>query len=78
MFLGSDEGWSELDRCFECRMLTRNGCRLNLGLRRTVPPDTKPFYVHHIVKMREEAKNLPGGPYRPKATWGELQPIYVD
>ncbi|PIL31280.1 hypothetical protein GSI_05978 [Ganoderma sinense ZZ0214-1] len=64
------------------RQLANNKWRkytsLNLGRGRTVPPDTKPFYVHHSVKMREEAKNLPGGPYRPKATWGDLQPVYVD
>ena len=52
--------------------------RLNLGRGRTVPSHTKPFYVHHSVKMREEAKDLPGGPYKPKATWGDLLPIYVD
>ncbi|KAM5539952.1 hypothetical protein V8D89_006455 [Ganoderma adspersum] len=51
---------------------------LNLGRGRTVPSHTKPFYVHHSVKMREEAKDLPGGPYKPKATWGDLLPIYVD
>ena len=43
-----------------------------------MPSHTKPFYVHHSVKMREEAKDLPGGPYKPKATWGDLLPIYVD
>ena len=52
--------------------------RLNLGRGRTVPPETEHFYVHHSVKMREDAKNLPGGPYKPKAKFGDLQPIYVD
>ncbi len=51
---------------------------MNLGCGRAVPPHTEPLYVHRSVKLREEAKDLPGGPYKPKANYGGLQPIYVD
>ena len=53
--------------------------RLNLGRGRTAPMDNPHILVHRSVKMRMEAKDLPGGPYKPRAIWGHpMQPIYVD
>lgn len=40
---------------------------MNRGDGRVVPKRHSPFYVHRSVKLRMEAKNLPGGPYMPKA-----------
>ncbi|KAI0756454.1 hypothetical protein C8Q80DRAFT_1128679 [Daedaleopsis nitida] len=52
---------------------------VNLGRGRIIPPEAPHFFVHRSVKMRMEAKNLPGGPYKPRAIWGQsMQPIYVD
>ncbi|KAI0800498.1 hypothetical protein C8Q74DRAFT_1214409 [Fomes fomentarius] len=48
---------------------------VNLGGGRRVPPDTERFYVHKSVKYRMEQH--PAG-YKPKAQWGELQPIWTD
>ena len=44
-------------------------CRLNFGRGRAVPHGRK-LFVHHSVNMRK--------PYKPKATWGDLLPIFVD
>ena len=44
-------------------------CRLNFGRGRAVPPG-RDLFVHHSVNMRK--------PYKPKATWGDLLPVYVD
>ncbi|OBZ79069.1 hypothetical protein A0H81_01440, partial [Grifola frondosa] len=40
---------------------------MNLGAPREIPHHHKPIRVHKSVKMRMEAQNLPGGPYKPKA-----------
>ncbi len=52
---------------------------MNLGCERAVSEHTERLYAHHSVKkLWEEAKDMPGGPYKPKANYGKLQPIYVD
>ncbi|KAL1951075.1 hypothetical protein VTO73DRAFT_224 [Trametes versicolor] len=51
--------------------------RFNLGHGRDVPP-TEQFYLHRSVKYRMDAKDLPGGPYKPRARWGSMKPTYVD
>ena len=50
---------------------------MNLGHGRVVPKHHQPFYVHRSVKLRLEAKNLKGGPYKPKAQYAN-EPIWVD
>ncbi|KAI8981357.1 hypothetical protein BD414DRAFT_443685 [Trametes punicea] len=52
--------------------------RFNLGRGRDMPP-TEHFFVHRSVKYRMEQKDLPWGPYRPRARWPpSMKPIYVD
>ncbi|KAJ8487602.1 hypothetical protein ONZ51_g4075 [Trametes cubensis] len=55
----------------------RNEVTMNLGHGRVVPKHHQPFYVHRSVKLRLEAKNLKGGPYKPKAQYIN-EPIWVD
>ncbi|KAI0333977.1 hypothetical protein GY45DRAFT_1318837 [Cubamyces sp. BRFM 1775] len=52
--------------------------RFNLGRGRDVPPEER-FLVHRSVKYRLDAKDLKGGPYKPRACWpSSVKPIYVD
>ncbi|KAI0640162.1 hypothetical protein C8Q77DRAFT_114336 [Trametes polyzona] len=50
---------------------------LNRGQGRLVPKRHQPFYVHRSVKLRMEARDLPGGPYLPMARYVN-EPIWVD
>lgn len=49
-----------------------------MGRGRHVPKHHTPFFVHRSVRTRMEAKGLKGGAYHPKATFSELEPIWVD
>ncbi|KAH9932123.1 uncharacterized protein BXZ73DRAFT_101498 [Epithele typhae] len=52
----------------------------NMGRGRAVPLDLeRPYaYVHRSVKHRMEAANLKGGPYKPKASFGDVKMVFVD
>lgn len=49
---------------------------INMGRGRDVPHHEQ-FNVHRSVQIRMEAKDLPGGPYEPSATFDQ-KPNYVD